>query len=75
METQTVKLIKPWGLHPKGEQFEVASAIAELLIQSGRAELMRAPEPEAKTQIADSNSLPPATPVNAAVAARVNKRK
>ena len=45
MLTQTVRLIKPWLLHPKGKLLTLNGGVAGELIRSGRAEAVQ-PEPE-----------------------------
>lgn len=35
---KTIKFVKPWGLHPTGEEITIDEPIADLLIQNGRAE-------------------------------------
>jgi hypothetical protein len=42
MSTQTVKLIKPWGLNPKGALITPPEGVAVELIRSGRAEAVSA---------------------------------
>lgn len=44
MASKTVRMIKPWGLHPVGEEFTTDESVADLLIQNGRAEEVK-PEP------------------------------
>jgi hypothetical protein len=45
MASKKLKLIKPWGLNPKGAIIEPPESVASLLIQSGRAEAVEEPEP------------------------------
>lgn len=47
--TKTIKLIKPWHLHPAGQVLTVDAPVADLLIESGRAE-------EIKPESADRKS-------------------
>ena len=48
MVTKTIKLIKPWGLHPAGKVFATDVAAADLLIQSGRAKEVEEKKPQDK---------------------------
>jgi len=40
-EKKKVRMIKPWGMHAKGATLELDTPIADLLIQSGRGELVQ----------------------------------
>jgi hypothetical protein len=40
---QTIRLIKPYSMHPKGTVLTVDASIASLIIQSGRAEAVILP--------------------------------
>ncbi len=48
MATKTVRLTKPWQFHLKGALLTLEPNIADLMIQSGRAELV---EPKAEVKI------------------------
>ena len=45
VQQETIRFIKPWGLHPKGATITVDPPIALGLIASGRAEAVKEPAP------------------------------
>lgn len=46
-DQKTIKFVKPWGLHPVGEQITINAPIADLLIGNGRAKEVK-DTPQAK---------------------------
>jgi hypothetical protein len=46
---KNIKLIKPWGMHLKGASLTLDAPIADLLVQSGRAEAVQSSEVKSKS--------------------------